>query len=343
MHSGHLAVQDLRWALDHFHSAREVLDREADKMPRGLVYCGLAMAYLDRLELDDAVSWAQQAIDLGESRQFPAVAANAYAPLGSAVALGDATAGRESLEQAWQIASQSRLGFQADLARAHGARTIGVSLKDPKAGLDWVERGPDNYTTYSLFDIPSHLVALHALKGQFDKASQIVEELQRRLRLLSQPLFGLWPDELGMLWIRMGEWTKAEALLMEAFDWAVAGENRMAEVSVAQKLGELFLALGKFDEAERYLFHVRDQVNGIGSSLHQLSLLPHLCELYLRTSRLQTAIEYLRSVDEMIDSSPDWGGLNGDRHLAHGLVEAASGSQDEAERAFADASCLRVL
>ena len=50
-------------------------------------------------------------------------------------------------------------------------------LKDPKAGFEWVERGPDYDTTYSLFDIPAHLVALHTLKGDFEEADRLSREL----------------------------------------------------------------------------------------------------------------------------------------------------------------------
>ena len=208
MHSGNLAAQDLALALEHFHLAKDILDRESEDIPHGLVYCGLAMAHLDRLDLTDSVSWARRAVELGERLDSPAVVANACAPLGSAMGHSTIAQAREVLERGWQTSFENKLGFQADLSSACGARILGVALKDPSAGLGWVGRGPDYHTTYSLFDIPSHLVALHALKGEFDEASRILEELQSRLRALGQPIFGLWPDELGPLWIRKGEWDR---------------------------------------------------------------------------------------------------------------------------------------
>ena len=174
MHSGNLAVQDQAKALDHFHRANELLEHEPDGMPLGLVYCSRAMAHLDRLEPVDAISWADKASALGERLGFPAVLANALAPSGATVSLSDPSRGRSTLEQGWHTSVQHKLGFQADLSRAYGARFLGVALKDSKVGHDWVGRGPDYDTMYSLFDIPAHLVALHSLQGEFEKANRML-------------------------------------------------------------------------------------------------------------------------------------------------------------------------
>ncbi|MCZ6614372.1 MAG: AAA family ATPase, partial [Chloroflexi bacterium] len=155
MHSANLAVQDLAVALEHFHLAKNILDMESEGIPHGLVYCGVALAHLDRLDLTDAVSWSRRALELGEQIGSPAVVANACAPLGSAMVHSAIAPAREALERGWETSLENRLGFQADLSRACGARVLGVALKDPRAGLDWVGRGSDYQTTYSLFDIPS--------------------------------------------------------------------------------------------------------------------------------------------------------------------------------------------
>ena len=63
-----------------------------------MVYYGLALTHLDRLELADAVSWARQAIGLGERLDSPAVIANAYGPLGSALSRTVISQAREALE-----------------------------------------------------------------------------------------------------------------------------------------------------------------------------------------------------------------------------------------------------
>ncbi|MEE9138714.1 MAG: hypothetical protein V3V07_09215 [candidate division NC10 bacterium] len=44
MHSGNLAIRDMAKALEHFHLAKDILDREAESVPHGMVYCGLALA-----------------------------------------------------------------------------------------------------------------------------------------------------------------------------------------------------------------------------------------------------------------------------------------------------------
>ena len=162
-----------------------------------MVYYGLALTHLDRLELADAVSWARQAIGLGERLDSPAVIANAYGPLGSALSRTVISQAREALEFGWQTSLQNKLGFQADLSRAFGSRALGVTLKDPNAGFNWVGRGSDYQTTYSLFDIPAHMVALHTLKGDFDEADRILEDLQSVLRSLASPSLAFGPMNWG--------------------------------------------------------------------------------------------------------------------------------------------------
>ena len=337
MHGGNLAVQDMALALEHFHRAKNILDRESEDVPHGMVYCGLAMAHLDHLDLTEAVSWARQAVELGERLDAPAVVANAFAPLGSAMGFSAIGQALEALERGWQASFDNKLGFQADLSRACGARTLGVTLKDPRAGLGWVERGPDYHTTYSLFDIPSHLVALHALKGELEEANRILSELQSRMRGLGQHTFGLWPDELGLYWIRQGEWEQAEAQLSEAFAWAVKSENHMVEAATAEKLGEVYLALHQDSQAEHFLLHALGLIRGSASVVSELALVSHFCQLYLRTGRLGMASQHLMQAQNIAGDSTDWGGLKGDLRLAEGLVFAELGNWGDAERVFQQA------
>ncbi len=188
MHSGNLVVQDLTLALEHFDKAEVLLGTESEDIPHGLGYCGRALAHLDHLELSKSLSWARRALDVGERLGSSAVIANACSPLGSALGHNAIIQAREALERAWQVSSQGKLGFQADLSRACGARMLGVVLRDPVAGLEWADRGPDYGTTYSLFDIPSHLVALYALKGELEDASRTLRDLQSHLTLSGQPI-----------------------------------------------------------------------------------------------------------------------------------------------------------
>ena len=138
MHGGNLAVQDLSLALENLRQAKTIFNREPEGIPQGMVYCGLALTHLDRLELTDAVSWARQAVELGERLNSPAVVANACAPLGSALSCSDIVQARDALERGWETSFQNKLGFQADLTRACGARVLGPinSLRGTKAAND---------------------------------------------------------------------------------------------------------------------------------------------------------------------------------------------------------------
>ena len=301
------------------------------------VYCGLSMAHLDRLDLADASSWAERALGIGERLGVPSVIANACPPLGTILALTDVVRGKEVLERGWETSSVDGLGFQADLHRACGARIMGVALKDPEVGLHWINRGPDYSTTYSLFDIPAHLVAIHALKGEFDQATQTLEELQGRIRAIGQPTFGLWPDELAMLRLRKGDWDQAKAKLSQALDWAVGSENRWVEASTTQKLGEMYLAIGQEAQAERFLIRSLGLRRDSGSALGELALLPYLCEVYRRTERLEEADGVLARAHDIADNATESGALRGDLWLAEGLVSTSLGHWDAAEATLQNA------
>ena len=334
MHSGNLRIQNLASALEEFGRARDILEREPEDVPHGMVYCGLAMAHLDRLDLTDAVSWARRALELGERLNAPAVMANACAPLGSVHALNDVGQATEVLEQGWRTSDEGKLGFQADLSRACAARAVGVALKDPLPGLEWIERGPDYGTTYSLFDIPAHLIALHTLTGRFDEASRVLEGLQSRIRVLGQPTFGMWPDEVGLLWLRKGDWNLAEAELSEALSRAVQSGNRMIEASTAQRLGEVLLAMERHADAERLFLRSLDLARQSGSALSQLAVLPHLCEVYCVTGRLKDAGDASELAVTIADQVGQSGALEGDLRLAEGLVQASSGHAENVEVGF---------
>lgn len=305
LHSGNLSIQDLDLAMEHFNLAKDVFDSEDDGVPQGMVYCGLAMASQDRLELTDAIHWASR--------------------------------GRNSLERAWETAHENGLGFQADLSRALAARALGVALKNPTAGFAWIDREPDYRTTYSLFDIPSHSVALHALRGDFEEASLVLEELQNSLRALHQPVFGLWPDELAMLRIRRGTLDTAEARLLEAVDWAGNAKNRFAEATAMQKLGEVYLAWTQWDKAVPYLEQASEIYKESGSTVSQLGLLSHICEGYIRTGQPEKASAHLAQTMRITRDLDAWEGLQGDLFLGQGMVGAASGRWADADTAFASA------
>ena len=327
MHGGNLALQDQDQALKHFRRATELLAPEPEGMPLGLVYCGLAMAHLYRLEPGEAMASGSKASELGQRLSFPAVVANALAPSGSTVSLSDPSRGRQTLELAWQTSVQNKLGFQADLTRACGARFLGVALKDPRSGLDWVQRGPAYDTTYSLFDISAHLVALHTLDGEFEKAG----------RVLGQPVFGLWPDEPGMLWIRRGQWDHAEAQLSQAVEWAGKSEYRLAEASASQKLGELYLMSDRIAGAERYLTRALELAVESASTVSEIGLALPLCELYLGTNRRDQADACLARVRKMMGTADRWGALSGDVSLAGALVAGGHGRWEEGDLAFEEA------
>ncbi len=337
MHSGNLAAQDLNLALKHFTDAEAIISREPESIRHGMVYCGLAMVHLDRMEFRDALEWAHRAFEVGKRINAPAVIANASVPLGAATAMESVSDAADILERGWRTAIESDLGFQSDLSRAYAARVLGAMPKDPRTGIEWVNRGPRYETTYSLFDIPAHLVAFHALAGEFDEAEKHLDELQRRLAALGQPTFGPWPDELGLLWIRTGQLEHAEVQLGKALDWATNSGNRLVEAGTARRLGEVLTHLGHYEVAEEKFLHSLKLNRAGGNRIGELALLPQLAQLYCETGRFNDAENTLvraRKVESEIDAP---GALKGDLFLANGIVNAGFRRIEESDNAFRSA------
>lgn len=335
MHSGNLHAQDLDLALEHFSEAESIVSSESESIRHGMIYCGLAMVHLDRMEFPAAMDWADKALALGERISDPAVISNACVPLGAATALESVSDAGGIFERAWKVAIDAELGFQADLTRAYAARVFGAVSKDPMTGIGWVNRSPQFDTTYSLFDSPVHLVAFHGLAGEFDEAQQHLEVIQRRLTSLGQPTFGPWPDELGLYWVRTGEFEIAESQLVDALAWSTDAGNRLVQAGVARRLGEVLTHRGKYSEAEQYFKRSLEINRHGGNRMGELALLPQLSFLYYEQGLSENVHKIVSRARDVAAAMDEVGALEGDLSFAEGLA-ALSASDDLAAGAAFD-------
>ena len=336
--SGNPGITDEKAALEHLHVARTLLKDLPESMTLGLAYCGLARVYLPLLQPRQSISWATQAMELGERLHNPGVIANACASLGSAFALvGDVAKGLEFLEQGWQIASENQLAFLADMNRSLGIRLAGPWLKDPRAGLAWAAKQPDYQTKMSLLDLPLYLATVYTLLGEADQTRRALDQFSARLEKLGQSKLARFSVDLGFILLRCGDWDAAKRELEEGLRQANRSHNSSAAAAATAQLGVLYLESGKHVTAEGQLLYALDLYRKGGDLLHQISLLPCLCELCLATGNVAKAQDYLSEAQSIVRQHQGWGALEGDVLLVEGMVRAAQGREREAESAFGQA------
>ncbi len=216
----------------------------------------------------------------------------------------------------------------------------GLSLKDPRAGQAWAAREPDYRTFFCLLEVPSHLVALSALQGDFGAGARVLDDMQKALEALGQPGFGFWPCEPGLFRLYRGEWEEARRLLHAGLDWARQSHDHRVAAPAAQLLGRVYAELAEYPLAEEHLQWALDLFRRATDVLGELSLLPHLCQVSLCTGQRAKAGEYLAQAQRILARPPDWAGLRADVFLAEALVEAADDRWDAAEVAFGRAAAV---
>ena len=334
---GNVVLADGEKALEHLHLARTILEGEPEGPALGFVYGLLAVVSHQLLQLQESISWAQKAVEVGEKLKRPAIVAQACAPLGWALVLaGETGEGLRTLEHGWRLSSENNLAIPTDVNRFYGLASW-VLLKSPKAGREWGARKPDYRSIYSLIHVRSAEIAACALQGDLEKGNALLGEFQRTLETLGQPPFGPMPSDPGLLLLRRGDWSKALSLLQNGFLWATASKMQLKAALTARVLGEVCFELGHYSRSEELLLQALD-ITRSGRSVTTLpSLLACLCELYLHSGELQKAQAYLAEAQAMLAKSQDWHGLPGDLYLAEGMARAAEGRWAEADAAFREA------
>jgi predicted ATPase/DNA-binding CsgD family transcriptional regulator len=331
------AVYDAAAARRHLDTAREILEELPESMALGLVYATLATCERRSNRWLDSAEWTRKAIAVGERLQQPALIAHGRAFMGADLAaLGDFAAASAMLEDAWSLATQQNLAFQASESRLVGT-LVALYYRFPRFGLDWAARPPDFGTHHSASFIPAALVGIHALMGNFVEAERILRELRERLEADGQPTHSAVPYTIAPFFLLKGEWERAERFMTEALDWASRVGMGESFGHLSEQLGTLYLEMGAPDHAEPHLSRAVARATAGVDNAQRVNILPKLAMLYLRTGRPDEAEQSLGAAREILGRATKWGGLPAEVDLAEGLVRAAAGRWPEAEEAFARA------
>jgi tetratricopeptide (TPR) repeat protein len=335
------AVQqsNLERTLVHLHAARTILEKSPITRQLAEVYQSLHRAHSRLGQVTESALWADKARAAGEELQSPDIVAQALSGIGSRlITQGAMTEGLSKFEEAWNIAIAESLALEADTLRATAALQIGVLLKAPRRGLEWAQRQPTYGTLQDTVSVPSRLISIYTLLGDYESANVLVGELEARLRASDQPRFGQSPSHAGLLLFRTGDWDPARSFLEEGLAWAEARQYFSPAIETITVLGELLVEMGDLAEAEWQLNKGYEMAQRSQSQLNLARIVPRLCEVYLAQGKLLEAGKLLSESSHLPKQFADSSGMVAEFLLAQGLAYVKSGQKVPAESAFEEAA-----
>ena len=127
----------------------------------------------------------------------------------------------------------------------------------------------------------------------------------------------------GFLYLRLGEWDKAREYLEWALSANEDRRNFVAANACYITLGSLNLELGNYPKAEDLLLKSLGICHKGGNVVSELWVLPLLAELYLKMGQPEKAAEYVNRGFELMKPDQNWYGLPAPMYLAKGMLATA--------------------
>jgi tetratricopeptide (TPR) repeat protein len=124
---------------------------------------------------------------------------------------------------------------------------------------------------------------------------------------------------IGFHYLRQGEWDSAIEYL-ESSIRAHQDINVAALGACSLALGSLNLEMGNYPKAEELLLKSLEICRNGGNVLFELWVLPVLAELYLKMSQPEKTAEYVDRGFELLKPDQNWYGLPAPVHLAKGML-----------------------
>lgn len=333
--SSAIQQSNLEQSAVHLHAARSVLEKLPTTWELAEVYQSLCRVHARLGDLAESSMWAHKAKATGEQLQSPDIVTQALRSIaGRLMAQGQIEEGLAKYEEAWGIAIDKSLSLEADTLRGSASLVIGVQLKNPTLGLKWAQREPTFGTVQDTLSVPTRLVSIYTLLGDFKSADRIDEELQTRLLAAGQPIYGQSPSHRGLLLLRSGAWGEALAFLRDGLAWAQARQYFTPAIETIPVLSDALVATGQLAEAEEYLRSGFAMAQTTPSSLHLARIVPRVCELYLSRGKIHEAAALLNEYGWLPRQLAEFGGVAAEFYMAAGHYRARTSDLSRAESEF---------
>jgi DNA-binding CsgD family transcriptional regulator/tetratricopeptide (TPR) repeat protein len=259
---------DQRKAFDFAVQAIDVLEEDIPTRERALAYSNLSQLSMLCLDMDNALLWGNEAIELAKQLQDQEIECHALTNIGAALYKEPSleSKGAEHLERSLSIALKN--GFHEHAARVYtNLSSISVLFRRYEKAMTVLNEGlkycEEQELSLSLFCMHSWRARLLFETGKWDEAESIARSLKNNLhhstifRIESMAI-------LARLFTRRGMFEEARVLLKDAYAMAVpTGEaQRVIPVLIARLelswINGNALPLEEIQHAERTLFPYRD-------------------------------------------------------------------------------------
>jgi tetratricopeptide (TPR) repeat protein len=319
--------------LEHAEAALAILEPGPDTVDKALIYQNLARLNIHKDDPATSVVWAQKAGDL-----FQRLGIFMGTSLGTSQArVGEIDKGIKYQENNWEPTLQGGNAFATFMCGDDIILTHTMVRNIPRA-LEWGERVLLEITKMGdvgLGLINRTLMLTYTLSGQISKAMEAWQYLESHINKESRHP-GLLEDSAvpGFLYLRLGEWDKAQEILKWALSASEDRRNFVAANACCVTLGSLSLEEENLPRAEELLLKSLGICRRGGNLVSELWVLPVLAELYLKMSQPDKAAEYVDRGFELMKPEQNWYGLPAPVYLAKGMLATARKDWDTATDSF---------
>jgi tetratricopeptide (TPR) repeat protein len=321
-------------ALEHAEAALAILEPGPDTPDKAFLYQLMSRLNIHKDDPVTSVVWGQKAVKLfGKLNMFMGTS------LGTAQArTGELDEGIKYQENNWEPTLQGRNAMAIFFCGDDIILTHTMVRNIPRA-LEWGERVLPEVTTVGdlgLGLINTTLILTYTLSGQISKAMEALQYFDTYPGPSGEEHPGLLEDSvsLGFLYLRLGEWDKAQEVLKWRLSVQEDRRNFVAANACCITLGSLNMEMGNYSEAEDLLLKSLGICQKGGNVVSELWTLPLLAELYLKMGQQEKAAKYVDRGFELLKPDQNWYGLPAPMYLARGMLATAQRNWRAAAESF---------
>jgi tetratricopeptide (TPR) repeat protein len=178
------------------------------------------------------------------------------------------------------------------------------------------------------------LALVYALSGEVTKAHEACQAVRTLESQTLAGCYFEDTAGVGFHYLRQGEWDKAREYLEWTIAVHQDRNNLAAVGACCLVLGSLNLELGNYPKAEELLLQSLGICRNGGNVLFELWVVPVLAELYLKMGQPEKATEYVDRGFELLKPDKNWYGLPAPMHLAKGMLATARKDWETAAESF---------
>ena len=313
---------DVGRAMPHLEAAQAILEEEAPGSPSlAYTYLGLALACSMTVEVDEGLTYARLAREIGEQLKSRSVITNAIIFEGlHLVSAGRFKDGFPLLEEGYQTADESGFTLLAFTAAIFLSTSEG-NRENPRAAKTWAQ------TELAKPRVASAPLARFYLLGQLAVAHIMMGEMEEARGL--QEIGGGFQGVSHYLQFTSGDWEEVEGRWVTVLESEQALGAAIGVHRVSLQLAELCYWRGEYQRAAELL-------RGIGGTRGP-RLLVGSAELALaeaRSGQLDEAEAQLAICRRTLDDGEDWAGIASLVNLAGAVILGMRGEFDASWEAF---------